>query len=55
MKIIAEKCQKCLECAEVCPVKGISEKDGKVVIDKEVCLNCGCCASVCPNCAIEFE
>ena len=36
-------------------VYAISEMDGKVVIDKEVCLSCGCCASVCPNCAIEFE
>ncbi len=55
MKILSEKCQKCLECAEVCPVKAISEKDGKVVIDKSICLGCGCCASCCPNDAIEFE
>ena len=55
MKIIVEKCQKCLGCVEVCPVQAISEKDEKVVIDKDVCLSCGCCASCCPNEAIEFE
>ena len=55
MKVIQEKCEKCLECTKVCPVQAIAEKDGKVEIDKSICLSCGCCAAVCPNKAIEFE
>lgn len=55
MKVLSEKCKKCLECVEVCPVKAISEKDGCIVIDKDLCLECGCCASACANSAIVFE
>ncbi|MBQ7673736.1 MAG: 4Fe-4S binding protein [Alphaproteobacteria bacterium] len=55
MKIIPEKCKKCLECAEVCPVGAISKKDGVVVIDQSVCLSCGCCASACTSDAISYE
>ena len=55
MKILVEKCKRCLTCVEVCPVKAISKKGDEVVIDKEVCLSCGCCASGCPHDAIEFE
>lgn len=55
VRVISEKCKKCLACVEVCPMKAISEEDGKIVINKDVCLECGCCASACANDAIEFE
>lgn len=55
MRVIQEKCKKCLECTRVCPVKAVAEKDGKVEIDMSICLSCGCCAAACPNKAIEFE
>lgn len=55
MKIITEKCKKCLECTEVCPIGAISSKDGVVTIDKDVCLSCGCCASACTSEAISYE
>lgn len=55
MNIICEKCVKCKECEEVCPVKAISEQDGKMTINKDVCLECGCCATTCSQGAIEFE
>ncbi|MDR0753113.1 MAG: 4Fe-4S binding protein [Holosporaceae bacterium] len=55
MKVIVEKCKKCLACLDVCPVKAISEKNGKIVIDENKCLGCGCCASSCPNHAIEYD
>jgi ferredoxin hydrogenase large subunit len=54
MEIIAEKCKRCLVCVEVCPVRAISDVDGKVSIDKSICLECGCCASSCPNEAIKY-
>ncbi|MDR2681793.1 MAG: 4Fe-4S binding protein [Holosporaceae bacterium] len=55
MKIIAEKCQKCYSCKEICPVGAISEKDGVMTIDKSICLECGCCAASCPLKAIIFD
>ncbi len=55
VKVTTEKCKKCLECAEVCPVGAISLKDGIVTIDKDICLSCGCCASACTSEAISYE
>jgi uncharacterized Fe-S center protein len=55
MRIIIEKCKKCLECVDVCPVQAISEKDGNVAIDENSCLGCGCCAATCSNAAIDCE
>lgn len=55
MKIIQEKCKKCLSCTEVCPVKACAlQENGNVEIDQNICLGCGCCAAACPNKAIEF-
>ncbi|MDR2157750.1 MAG: 4Fe-4S binding protein [Holosporaceae bacterium] len=55
MRIVQEKCKKCLECVDVCPVKTIFQKNEIVEICKSGCLECGCCASSCPNNAIEYE
>lgn len=55
MKILSEKCKKCLMCSEVCPVQAISEKDGIMQIDESLCLNCGCCAASCPSNAIIYD
>ncbi|MDR2645719.1 MAG: 4Fe-4S binding protein [Holosporaceae bacterium] len=55
MKIISEKCKKCLVCIDACPVKAISKKGEEVTINGDICLECGCCASSCPNNAIEYE
>lgn len=55
MKVLPEKCKKCLSCIEVCPVQAISVKDGVVTIDKNICLECGCCAATCTNDAISSE
>lgn len=58
MKVILEKCKDCrvcMKCVEVCPVNAISEKDGLINIDKNVCLECGCCVVTCPQKAIEWD
>jgi MinD superfamily P-loop ATPase len=55
MRIVPEKCKKCLLCLDVCPVTAILPKGEEVIIDKNKCLGCGCCAASCPNDAIEYE
>ena len=42
-----EKCTGCGECVEVCPVEGITLKDGKAIVDEEACIDCGVCAEAC--------
>lgn len=55
MKVIEEKCKKCLECTKVCPIGAIALKGEIITIDKDACLSCGCCASACPSEAISYE
>ena len=45
---INDDCISCGACASECPVSGISQGDGKYVIDADACVDCGTCASVCP-------
>ncbi len=49
---VNNKCNNCGICIEYCPVKAISEKDGKAVIDKEKCIFCYTCIPKCPQKAI---
>ena len=44
-------CNHCGICCTKCPTKSLSMKDGKVVWDKEVCVDCDTCIKVCPNLA----
>ncbi|MDR1982735.1 MAG: 4Fe-4S binding protein [Holosporaceae bacterium] len=55
MRIIPEKCKRCLACIDVCPVMAIFQKGEEVIIDKDKCVSCGCCASSCPIDAIEYD
>jgi len=45
MRVDKERCTGCLECVDYCPVGAIKEiqKEGRVFIDEEECLECGCC------------
>jgi NAD-dependent dihydropyrimidine dehydrogenase PreA subunit len=54
MRIKAEECTGCLECADFCPMDCIQERGGAACIDEEECVECGVClrAGVCPNDAI---
>lgn len=45
--VITDKCEKCGDCKEECPVEAISEGDPKYVIDPDTCVDCGTCAEVC--------
>ena len=54
MRISEEKCIGCGNCIPFCPVGCIVEKNGKVSIDHDECVDCGVCkrADVCPTGAI---
>lgn len=54
MRISEEKCIGCGSCIPFCPVGCIVEKNGKVSIDHDECVDCGVCkrAEVCPTDAI---
>jgi len=50
--IDAKTCTRCRVCLQSCPMKAISEKDGRMVIDRLACIRCFCCAEVCQEQAI---
>lgn len=49
------KCRGCKVCQieKLCPVKAASVKDGKLVIDPEICNHCGRCVTKCPFHALD--
>ncbi len=59
-KIKKQKCIKCGECINHCPVKPVGIKWGKKklpypIYDYNYCIRCYCCQEVCPNGAIEIK
>ena len=46
--VITDKCEKCGDCVDECPVEAISEGPDKYTIDADSCVDCGSCAEVCP-------
>jgi len=48
-----EKCIGCRVCIDICPVKAISIKNGKAIINQNKCIKCGKCLGVCPQKAIQ--
>ena len=53
----AELCHGCKKCAvaENCPMKAVSIKDGKAMIDSDKCIGCGVCVGKCPFSAVPKE
>lgn len=54
MKILADKCVKCLQCINVCPCNAIKEDKNIVYIDNN-CTLCGICISKCSFNAISYS
>jgi len=50
-------CRNCKTCAVEtrCPMKAAKVQDGKLVIDRSVCINCGVCVGKCPFGAVAAE
>lgn len=45
----------CIQCKEVCPVQAISNNNGIVEIDPNLCNSCGTCITVCPVQALKGQ
>lgn len=45
---ITDSCVACGSCAEQCPVRAITQNNGKYATTPEVCIDCGTCSAVCP-------
>ena len=54
--IIRQKCKKCGECIEACPVKAMTPDNEKIpVIDYKKCIRCFCCNETCPHDSIKLR
>jgi len=47
-------CKGCGTCVEACPSHALSLKNGKAVVDHQLCILCGYCNPVCPEFAIRI-
>jgi MinD superfamily P-loop ATPase len=54
-QIVAEMCEGCGVCADVCRFEAIREEDGKFEIDPLACEGCGACFHECPAQAIRMQ
>ena len=50
---LSDNCNGCAVCEKICPVSGITMKDGKPVFGK-TCEHCQACLNICPSRAIQF-
>lgn len=53
-RLIQERCNKCGQCAEICPVETIEMGDYPV-FNREKCIYCYCCQEICPEGALEIR
>jgi uncharacterized protein len=53
--VVTKKCNACLSCVQVCPVKAITVNDGKTLIDSQKCIGCASCLASCRQYAIDID
>ena len=53
--VVTDKCTKCRNCIEICPVNSFHEGDDQFYINAETCIDCGACCAECPSEAIFSE
>lgn len=46
-EIVPDRCQRCLECVDICPAGAAREREGKVRLDQTLCIHCMCCHEAC--------
>ena len=54
-EFIHSRCRHCLKCVNICPAKALSEKNGKIRINRRSCIRCYCCHEMCPFDAIKVN
>ena len=52
-KLDPDTCIGCGKCAQTCPAKAITMKNGKPRIDRSICIHCFCCQEFCPKGAMK--
>jgi uncharacterized protein (DUF362 family)/ferredoxin len=52
---IPEKCKLCGICADACPPRAITVKEGKLLFDYHACIRCFCCRELCPHDALDVR
>lgn len=52
-KLEPQSCIGCGKCAQTCPAKAISMKNGKPQINRRICIHCFCCQEFCPKGAMK--
>lgn len=50
---IEEYCRGCGRCVERCRAGALSIKEGRAVVDEDLCVFCGYCGAVCPDFCIK--
>lgn len=55
LMFLEKKCTGCGSCAQKCPRKAISLREGKAYIDRNLCIRCGTCEETCPNEAMSIS
>ncbi len=53
--VIADLCDGCGLCVQVCPVNAITMEEKKAKINPFICTGCGACIPACPREAIDFK
>ncbi len=54
-EIDAAGCVRCGICADHCPQKALTERQGRLTVDYRRCIRCFCCQEFCPQGAIDLR
>lgn len=54
-EFLSERCTGCQTCVHVCPPKALQFNEGKIKIDRNLCIKCYCCQELCPENAVKLR